>query len=94
MKKNISIGIIGDYDVNKVSHPATIDAISHAAAFLFVKTAVTWLPTVSFLTGKTEKALKNYDIIWASSGSPYKSLEGMLIAIKAAREMGKPFFGT
>ncbi len=82
MKININIGIIGDYNVKKISHPATMEAINHAASFLSVKTTVTWLPTTSFLTSKAEKSLKQYDVIWASSGGPYESFEGMLIALK------------
>jgi hypothetical protein len=31
MRKRISVGIIGDFDLSKVSHPATVDAIHHSA---------------------------------------------------------------
>lgn len=94
MKKNINIGIIGEYDDKKISHPATMESIEHAASFLSVKTSVTWLPTTSFLNSNAHVMLKNYDVIWASSGAPYQSMEGAITAIEAARKTGRPFIGT
>ena len=94
MKKQINIGIIGDFDAKKVSHPATMEAIEHAVSYMSVKTTVTWLPTTSFLDKEATKILKRYDAIWASSGAPYRSMEGALKAIRAARETGKPFIAT
>ena len=94
MKRTVNIGIIGDYDDNKISHPATMDAIGHAARRLKINAKVTWLPTPSFLAGECRKVLEPYDAVWASSGSPYFSMEGAIAAIKAAREMRRPFIGT
>ena len=94
MNRTVNIGIIGDYDPNKSSHPATNAAIEHAARYLSVKASVTWLPTPSFLTQEGRKKLEHFDAIWASSGSPYQSMEGAINAIKLAREMNRPFVGT
>jgi CTP synthase (UTP-ammonia lyase) len=91
MKKSVTIGIIGDYDEKKTSHPATNSAIRHAADYLSLKADVTWLPTPSFLK---KGGLPELDGVWASSGSPYRSLEGALNAIRAARKAGRPFIGT
>jgi CTP synthase (UTP-ammonia lyase) len=90
----VKLGIIGDYDENKTSHPATMRAIEHAADSLDIKVAAAWLPTPSFLRKEGLKKLAEYDAIWASSGSPYASFEGALNAIRAAREMKRPFIGT
>jgi CTP synthase (UTP-ammonia lyase) len=94
MNQTIKIGIIGDYTPEKVSHPATNAAISHAADALGVKAEVDWLPTPSFTNPAALKKLEQYDAVWASSGSPYKSDEGMLAAIRYARELKRPFIGT
>jgi CTP synthase (UTP-ammonia lyase) len=94
MKKSINIGIIGDYDEKKTSHPATMVAIEHASRYLSVATRIAWLPTLSFLTGESLKTLGRFDAIWASSGSPYVSMEGAIAGIRLAREMGRPFVGT
>jgi CTP synthase (UTP-ammonia lyase) len=34
MENKTTIGIIGDYDENKISHPAINEAIEHAAEYL------------------------------------------------------------
>jgi CTP synthase (UTP-ammonia lyase) len=94
MERTVNIGVIGDYNKNKTSHPATNQAIQHAADFLSIKADVTWLPTPSFLTKTGQEKLGQFDGIWASSGSPYQSLEGTLSAIRTARETKKPFIGT
>lgn len=94
MNRDVTIAIIGDYDEDKVSHPATNLAIRHAAERLSLKVNVTWLPTPSFLAEGTVNRLDAFDAIWASSGAPYLSPEGMINAIRFARESGKPFIGT
>ena len=94
MDQTVNLGIIGDYDPTKLSHSATNAAIEHAAKYLSVKVSVTWLPTPSFLTEAGRKAIERYDAISASSGSPYRSMEGAINAIKLAREMKRPFIGT
>ena len=94
MKQTVNIGIIGDYDPNKLSHTATNAAIEHAAKYLSVKVSVTWLPTPSFLTKAGQKKLGLFDAICTSSGSPYRSLEGAIRGIQLAREMKRPFIGT
>jgi CTP synthase (UTP-ammonia lyase) len=94
MDRTVTIGIIGDYDEKKTSHPATNAAIEHAAGHLGVKTEVTWLPTPSFLTEEGQQKLGQFDGCWVSPGSPYRSLEGAIKAIQIAREMGRPFIGT
>jgi CTP synthase (UTP-ammonia lyase) len=94
MDQTVNLGIIGDYDPAKSSHTATGAAIEHAAKYLSVKVGVTWLPTPSFLAEAGRQALERYDAIWASSGSPYQSLEGAIIGIRLAREMKRPFIGT
>ncbi len=94
MDRTVRIGIIGDYDAGKISHPVTNSAIEQSADVLSVEADVTWLPTESFLTPEGMEKLKDFDAYWASSGSPYRSAEGALSAIRIARETGKPFIGT
>jgi CTP synthase (UTP-ammonia lyase) len=94
MSKTINIGIIGDYDAEKPSHAATINAIDHAARHLAIKTRVIWLPTPSFLSKVGQNKIKEFDALWGSPGSPYRSMEGALIAIRLARESKRPFIGT
>jgi CTP synthase (UTP-ammonia lyase) len=94
VKRTIKIGILGDFDPDKVSHPATNEAIDHAAGYLSAVASVNWLPTPSLLTGRGQKRLEEFDCLWASSGGPYKSTVGMLKGIQIARGLGRPFIGT
>lgn len=91
MSQTVRIGIIGDFDQKKPSHPATNAAIEHAASRLSIKVKIDWLPTSPL---ERTPGLERFDGLWASSGSPYQSIEGALNAIRLARESGRPFIGT
>ncbi len=94
MNRQLSVGIIGDYNPAMRSHIATGDALRHAAAALSVSVEPTWLPTDTFVGEDIGAALQRYDAFWCSPGSPYKSMDGALAAIRYAREQGRPFIGT
>ena len=94
MSQTINVGIIGDYDANLVSHPATNSAIAHAADYLNLKVGLEWIPTPSLLTAADCKKLERFDGLMASSGSPYRSMKGALNGIRFAREQNFPLFGT
>jgi CTP synthase (UTP-ammonia lyase) len=94
MDRTINISIIGDYDSSKPSHVATNAAIGHAAGYLKINTKVTWLPTLSFLTGEGKKNIDLSGAVWVSPSSPYQNTEGALEGIKLARETALPLIGT
>ena len=88
------IGVIGDYTPAYPSHPATNDALAAAARDLGATVDVTWVPTADVASPEAARTLDRFDGLWASSGSPYKSLEGALEGIRFARESGKPLVAT
>ena len=90
----IRIGIIGDFNPNFRPHLATNKALEHAAERMSANIKIGWLPTQFLLDLESQKALKEFDGLWASPGSPYKSMEGALRAIRFAREQNRPFLGT
>jgi CTP synthase (UTP-ammonia lyase) len=94
MKPTVKIGIIGDFDPNKVSHIATNDAITQSAKCLSIKVNVDWLPTASFIQSATGINFDKYDGIIASPGAPYQSMAGAIKGIQTARERDIPFIGT
>jgi CTP synthase (UTP-ammonia lyase) len=95
MQKEVSIGIIGDFNPGKyASHKATNEALQHAADSLSLRTCIIWMPTESFISEDGLKKLELFDSLWASSGSPYTSMEGALNAINRARLVDKPFLAT
>ena len=94
MNDAVHIGILGDFNPEFRSHRATDSALQHAAAKLQTKVESEWLPTPSLLAPDAEKKLESFDGLWASPGSPYKSLDGMLKGIEFARSRDWPFLGT
>jgi CTP synthase (UTP-ammonia lyase) len=94
MAQKIEFGIIGDFDSQSRSHRATNNALNHAANLVGVDVAITWLPTVSLESGPAAGELKKFDALWCAPGSPYKSTNGALQAIRFAREYGWPYIGT
>jgi CTP synthase (UTP-ammonia lyase) len=93
MKSVINIGVLGDFDLQKTSHPAINDSLRHAARHLSIEAAITWLPTPSLLADHQQQSLAQFDYLWASSGSP-ESPPGLIAGIRLARELEKPFIGT
>jgi CTP synthase (UTP-ammonia lyase) len=79
------IGIVGDFDPAKPGHVATDDAL-RAQNISFE-----WLPTESI---DGDERLARYDGFWIAPGSPYRSMDGALRAIRSARERGVPLVGT
>ena len=94
MSDAVRIGILGDFNPDFRSHHATNDALQHAAAKLQITVESAWVPTPSLLEAKGVKALESFDGLWASPGSPYHSMEGMLKGIEFARSRDWPFLGT
>jgi CTP synthase (UTP-ammonia lyase) len=90
----VRIGILGDFNADFRSHHATNDALQHAAHKLDITVASEWVPTPSLVAPDAKKILEGFDGLWASPGSPYKSLDGMLKGIEFARTCDWPFLGT
>lgn len=84
------IGIVGDYNPAVESHPATTQATFLAARCIGLQADVVWISTAKV----EEEQLAKCDAIWAAPNSPYRSTDGMLAAIKFAREQQRPFLGT
>jgi CTP synthase (UTP-ammonia lyase) len=94
MPELLRIGVIGDFEPAYHSHFATNAALYDAATKLKVSLEVRWIPTPSLEGSNAEKILRRYHGLMASSGSPYKSFNGMLRGIEFARTRGFPFTGT
>lgn len=94
MAKPIEIGIIGDFNPDNQTHIKTNTALTGAAKRLGLDINVEWLPTPDLEGPAAEERLRSYDGLWCSPGSPYRSMEGALDAIRFAREQDVPFIGT
>ena len=93
MADTIGVGIIGDHDPNSPTHTATEEALGYAGASLGISVVAEWLPTGD-LERRAPEALREFDAVLCSPGSPYRSFDGALEAIRFVRENGVPFIGT
>jgi CTP synthase (UTP-ammonia lyase) len=89
-----SIALIGDFDPHSPSHNATTDSIQHAAVALELPVASHWIATEDVLAPGGMQRLRGFSGLWIAPGSPYKSMDGALAAIKLAREERIPILGT
>lgn len=94
MTNHISIGVIGDFNPELESHHATNNALRYSAQSIGASVDVEWLPTESFVGLGCEREAKGADGLLASPGGPYQSPNGVLEAIRFARERGLAFLGT
>jgi CTP synthase (UTP-ammonia lyase) len=95
MNLRLRVGIIGDYDPAKYpSHTHTNESLKHAGGALSVEVEPSWVSTSLLTNPSGEVTLKQFDALWCAPGSPYKSMDGALLAIQFARENEFPFFGT
>lgn len=94
-KKSVTrIAIVGDFELERLSHKATNDALRHAAEEVSPTTSVEWIPTQTMETEAGRIRLEEYDGIFCAPGGPYRSTNGALEGIRFARERGRPFLGT
>lgn len=89
----LRVGLIGDYDASVLAHQAIPRALSLASEQAGVPLVAEWLPTERIAAERTE-LLDEFDALWCVPASPYRSMDGALMAIRYARENGVPFLGT
>lgn len=93
MARRISVGVIGDFDPEFPPHPATNAGLEHAAAALGIEADVRWHGTEALADADPAATLTD-DALWCAPGSPYRSLDGALRAVRFARERDVPLLGT
>jgi CTP synthase (UTP-ammonia lyase) len=89
----VRLAIVGEYNPAFPPHPAVNANIAQVAAARAIDVRPEWVPTDTIAAEGTAR-LAAYDAIWIAPGSPYRSLEGALAAVRYAREHDVPTFGT
>lgn len=87
----VKIDLVGDFNESVPAHRAIPLALEAAAGSLHLGVRFQWVPTDEI---EDVSRLAGFDGIWCVPASPYRSMEGALIAIRYARERGVPFLGT
>lgn len=87
----LRIALVGDQDPQITAHQAIPLALERAAADIGAKLKYQWLATQQLTHAEQ---LEGFDGIWCVPGSPYRNIDGALLAIRIARERQRPFLGT
>ena len=87
----IRIALIGDYDPQVTAHQAIPVALEMAAEHSGLNVQWQWLATDEI---HAETSLHPFDGFWCVPASPYRNMDGALLAIRFAREQRRPFLGT
>jgi len=94
-KDEVHIAIVGKYVEYEDSYKSLKEALVHGALSQYLKLKVTWLEAEGLETKDSsyEEQLKGYDGILVPGGFGKRGIEGMLNAIRYARENKVPYFG-
>jgi CTP synthase len=92
-KDEVSIAIVGKYVEYEDSYKSLKEALVHGALAHNLKLRVTWLEAEGLEVPDYEAQLENFDGILVPGGFGKRGIEGMLNAIRYARESGTPYFG-
>lgn len=98
-KKKIKIAVVGKYFGTgnytlADSYISVIEAVKHAAWFNGVEAEMTWINSENFEKGPlTVSGLKKFDGLLVPGGFGKRGTEGIVAAIKYAREHKMPYFG-
>ena len=81
------IAVVGDFDAKNPTHAFTNASLDH------VGLAFEWVATDA-IGEDVASRLAPFDGVWIAPASPYRSMDGALVAIRHARERGVPLVGT
>ena len=94
-KAEVTIGIVGKYVEYEDSYKSLKEALVHGALAHNLRLHINWIEAEGLETGDRtyEEQLADYDGILVPGGFGKRGIEGMLIAIRYAREKKVPYFG-
>ena len=94
-KAEVTIGIVGKYVEYEDSYKSLKEALVHGALAHNLKLNVNWIEAEGLETEGTayEEQLQDYDGLLVPGGFGKRGIEGMLNAIRFAREKKVPYFG-
>jgi CTP synthase len=94
-KADVTIAIVGKYVEYEDSYKSLKEALVHGAAAHNLKLQLNWVEAEGLESGQRacEEQLADYDGILVPGGFGKRGIEGMLQAIRYAREKKIPYFG-
>ncbi len=93
-KDRVRIAVVGKYTELIDSYKSVHEALIHGGIANDVGVEISWLPSDGFTTReRTREILADFNGLLIPGGFGVRGVEGMLEAIRYARESGMPFFG-
>jgi CTP synthase len=92
-KAEVTIGIVGKYVEYEDSYKSLKEALVHGALAHNLKLNLNWIEAEGLEDQASEDQLADYDGILVPGGFGKRGIEGMLVAIRYAREKKVPYFG-
>jgi CTP synthase len=89
----VKIAVVGKYVALVDSYKSVQEALIHGGIANDVKVQIDWLSSEDFENGQSAEKLADYHGLLIPGGFGVRGVEGMLSAIRWARENGLPFFG-
>jgi CTP synthase len=89
----VNIAIVGKYVEYEDSYKSLKESLVHGALSHNLKLKISWLEAEGLEAPDYAEQLKGYDGILVPGGFGKRGIEGMLNAIRYARESGTPYFG-
>ncbi len=92
-QETVEIGLVGKYVEYEDSYKSLKEALLHAGIHHNVKVRMTWIEAENLHWPGCAETLSHYDGILVPGGFGKRGIEGMLQAIRYAREGSVPYFG-
>lgn len=92
-KGSVEIGLVGKYVEYEDSYKSLKEALLHGGMAHDVKVHISWIESGDLQWPSCIEALKRYDGILVPGGFGKRGVEGMIHAIRFAREHRVPYFG-
>src|SRR6185369_17872148 len=89
----VSIGLVGKYVEYEDSYKSLKEALLHGGLAHRLKVNIEWIEAEGVVGPNCEAALEAYDGILVPGGFGKRGIDGMLNAIRYAREARVPYFG-
>jgi CTP synthase len=89
----VRIAVVGKYTQLVDSYKSVQEALVHGGIANDVGVDISWLSSEDFEQGRPADVLANFDGLLIPGGFGVRGVEGMLDAVRFARETGMPFFG-
>jgi CTP synthase len=92
--KQVRVAVVGKYTEYADSYKSVLESLIHGGIANDVGVEVNWISSEAFTNADTASSLlAGYDGLLVPGGFGVRGVEGMVEAIRAARESGLPFFG-